>query len=175
MIEYIGILFTLISVYLSRNSNRYCWVFGIVGVIMYFMIFFKIHDYLNMFLQVVFFIQCVYGWFHWSKTNISPSYLQYKAENLIIVPLFIFLFSLSRVIASRDPFLDSITTTLSIYATYLLSRKKIEGWVYWVVSDLFLVMLFFKNDMYPSMVTYFIFLLLSISGFLKWRKDIKEA
>jgi nicotinamide mononucleotide transporter len=69
--------------------------------------------------------------------------------------------------------LDVITTVLSLLAMWYLSVKKIAGWVIWFVVDILMIIMFINAKLYPSVVLYIILTLLTINGFLEWKKNIK--
>ena len=68
--------------------------------------------------------------------------------------------------------LDSLTTSLSLTAMLLLARRKLENWIYWIVVDIIYIPLFFYKGLYIASLQYLIFLLLAISGYLKWKKSL---
>lgn len=68
--------------------------------------------------------------------------------------------------------LDSITTSLSIAAMVFLIRKNIEAWALWIIADILYIRLFINSEHYMSAILYFIFLLMSIKGFVDWKKEL---
>lgn len=69
------------------------------------------------------------------------------------------------------PFLDSAVTTLSIMATFLLIKKKVEAWILWIINDILLIILFNMNGLDISSYVYFIFLILATTGLIRWIKQ----
>ena len=70
--------------------------------------------------------------------------------------------------------LDSITTSLSLTAMLLLARRKIENWIFWIIADLIYIPLFLYKGLYIASLQYFVFLILAISGYIEWKKNIKK-
>lgn len=124
-------------------------------------------------LQSVFAFQSISGWFKWNDNKIKTSYLSNRWLFLLIFPIWIILYLGSKYFNGSDLVLDSLTSSLGILAVYLTSNKKVESWIIWSICDLFLVFLFIKNDLYLSSILYFVFLIISILGFFKWRRDIE--
>ena len=71
-------------------------------------------------------------------------------------------------------FLDSITTALSLTAMLLLARRKIENWIYWIIADIIYIPLFIYKELYITSFQYFVFLALAISGYMEWKKNLKN-
>ena len=74
----------------------------------------------------------------------------------------------------KQPYLDGITTGLSIVGTLLLAFKKIDNWYYWIAADVLYIYLFITQELYWSAGIYFVFLLLAISGLKTWNMSSKE-
>lgn len=70
--------------------------------------------------------------------------------------------------------LDSLTTSLSLTAMLLLARRKIENWIFWIIADLIYIPLFLYKGLYIASLQYFVFLILAISGYIEWKKNIKK-
>ena len=71
-------------------------------------------------------------------------------------------------------FLDSITTALSLTAMLLLARRKLENWIFWIVADIIYIPLFIYKGLYITSGQYFVFLILAISGYFEWKRDIEN-
>jgi nicotinamide mononucleotide transporter len=77
--------------------------------------------------------------------------------------------------SSKHPGLDAISTIFSLFANFLLANKVIQTWFYWMVVNITLVWVFLFENMYPSAILYGIFFIMSIFGYLSWRKDLKTV
>lgn len=174
VVEILAIIFSAFSVYFTYRSNRYCWPVGFIGIIFYFSIFYSNRDWINMSLQVVFGIQSIVGWINWSDGKIVTSFLKNKFLLLLVFPLWGILYCISILATGSDAILDSLTSSLSLFAIYLMSCRKIESWILWAICDIFLIFLFIDNELYLSSCLYFVFLVMSILGFFKWRSLLNE-
>jgi nicotinamide mononucleotide transporter len=186
-VELIGTLFGLISVYYASVVNVATWPTGIVNELFLFVLFFQVRLYADMFLQVYFFVITIYGWYKWNSniTDNRVSILDLKAKLLLSV--LIVAGSVGTGFVIRDlhnllphyfpvqaayPFIDSGIMVASIFATILLSRKKIETWYLWILIDVICVGLYFNKQVHFLAVEYFIFLVLASYGLYKWKKQI---
>lgn len=174
VIELLATLFSLLSVVASIKNSVLTWPLGIVGILFYMLHFHNIGLLANTILQLVFLAQCLYGWYNWKSSNddIIVSSLN-KAENTYFGLLF---FAINLVIfllnnSSKCSILDSTTTSLSLVAMILLANKKIQTWYYWIIADIFYILLFLSNKDYLSMITYSVFLFLAITGLKQWNNE----
>lgn len=183
MIELIAVVFSLLSVVLTIRKSIWCWPTGIVGIIAFFILFLDERLYADTCLQTIMLIQSLYGWWYWlhggmnkaSAKVTSLSIAQQIAYSVLIIMAWILIsiFFKSYTNASL-PFFDSAVTTLSLFANWLLAKKKIENWYLWIVADVGYVVLFSYKHLYLSALTYFIFLILAIYGFILWRKNLRR-
>ncbi|AYL95816.1 nicotinamide riboside transporter PnuC [Mucilaginibacter celer] len=188
-IELLGTVFGLISVYYASAVNVLTWPTGILNELFFFILFFQVRLYADMFLQVYFFVITIYGWYNWNsgKTDLSISGLDLKA--MLILLLLMAMGSVGVGVLIKNihhllpryfsvpaafPFIDSAVMVASIFATVLLSRKKIETWYLWIAVDVVCVGLYFKKQIYFFSIEYFIFLLLASYGLYHWRKELKN-
>lgn len=176
IIETIAVLSTLLSVFLTVKGNILCWPMSLIGVTFYSVIFYQNNLFADLLLQVIFFIQSILGWINWKKPKSDLPISWLKRESvwyligimiLIYLPIFIF----ASGIGGHMPFLDSMVATLSITATFLLIKKKIEAWILWIINDILLIILFNMNGLDISSYVYFIFLILATTGLIRWLKQ----
>ena len=186
-VELIGTLFGFISVYFASRANILTWGTGIVNELFLFIMFFQIQLYADMFLQVFFFAVTLYGWYNWKKQpkQNSITSTDFKAKlwiaSIIIIGIFVtgFLFRnihlyLPRYfkIEAAYPYADSFVMILSVVATVLLARKKIETWYLWIIVDVVCVFLFFKKGVVFLALEYLVFLGMAVNGLFNWKKQL---
>ena len=173
--ETLAVLFTLISVYLTIKSNILCWLFGIIGIILYLFIFFKSNLYMQSALQIIFLIQSIFGWYYWDL-NKEEIYKFISGRALVIdIIVSIILISISTFFISKNnknvdpqPLLDSITTVLSILATWYMARKVIYHWIIWIIVDIFSIILFLSQHLYYSVGLYILLMFMCVNGMISW-------
>ncbi len=189
-VELIGTLFGLISVYLASRANILTWATGIINELFLFILFFQVQLYADMFLQVYFFIVTLYGWYNWKQKTKQNSITStgFKIKIWITGIIFIgtalsgFLFSNIHLFIPQYfttpasyPYADSLVMVLSIIATVLLARKKIETWYFWIAVDIICIFLFFKKGIVFLAMEYLIFLGLATYGLWNWKKQMNHG
>lgn len=177
MIEIGAVIFSLLSVYYTVKNKLVAWPIGIVGIIFYTLYFFNMDIVGNMYLQFLFLLQSLYGWYNWKNIDKKITNLD-KIDNINIIistciSTYIIYFILSIIDSSFNIF-DSITTGISLTAMLLLARHKIESWCYWILVDILYTLFFIYIGSYLSAITYFTFLILAIIGLKQWNIEIKK-
>ena len=128
-----------------------------------------------------FFLVSIYGWYFWSRekdkvliNNISK--LENKDYNNLI---FLFLFSIVSIYFVYVQFdkwndwtayADCITTAIFFVAMWLMAKRKVESWIFWIIGDIITVPLYFYKGLTISSIQYIIFTVLAILGYLSWKK-----
>lgn len=186
-VELIGTMFGLISVYYASKANILTWSTGIVNEVFLFILFFQVHLYADMFLQVYFFIVTIYGWYNWNTSTVENkiAVINTKARwlitiiiivgsllsGLLIKNIHLYLPNYFKVTAAY-PFTDSFVMVLSIVATALLAKKRIENWHLWILVDAICIILYFKKGVYFLSLEYLIFFGLASYGLYQWKKQL---
>jgi nicotinamide mononucleotide transporter len=180
-IELIASFFLLICVWLSARRNIWTWPTGIIGVGIFFYICFESQLYADMWLQVVFLAQSIYGWHFWiygtsaDQDHVPIRKLDLREQGigfLAIITLIILVGYLSNQYTDTDvPYLDATVASMSLIANILLARKVIDNWILWIVADVMYIGLFYYKGLYVTSALYIIFLGIATSGLLQWQKE----
>ena len=187
-IEFIGTILYLLSVWLISRRNILTWPVGIVSVLLYMVLFYQIRLYSDAMEQVYYLGASVYGWWYWSRSRQAKHTIEdvnFSSRRAIVAWLVITAaFSLvlgaimSRVHgwapgvfpeAASYPYLDALTTVMSLVAMWLMARKHIESWIYWIVVDVIGIWLYFVKDVRFISLLYVVLLALAIRGLFDWR------
>lgn len=180
-------VFGLIYVWFSIRQSLYTWPAGIITSLLYCWVFFEAKFYAGMGLQGYYVVISIYGWWSWrtgakagtddkklqvTYTN-SNLWIKLFVINLLLTVLMYYL--LGRYTDSPIPFGDAFTTSLSIIATWMLARKKIEQWIIWIFVDLVSVGLYMYRGLYPTVFLFMVYAIMAGIGFYEWRKESEKA
>lgn len=182
-LEIFGFATGLVCVYFNAKENILGWPTAMLAVAVYGFIFFENKLYADMGLQIFFFIQSFYGLCLWfqrkgdKKINIQTIHFTdwLLVTGAVIIFYFIIYFVLTAFTDASMPVLDSITTSLSIVASYLLAKKKVENWILWLVADFIYVFMYYEKALFLTAALYLIYLFLASYGYYNWRRLMKEA
>jgi len=188
-VELVGTILYLWSVWLISKRQVLTWPVGIVSVLLYMALFYQIRLYSDTIEQVYYLGASIYGWVIWNKspkddgqiTDVSYSNKQAMIVWIIVTGTISILVSIlmSRIHlllpvlfpeAASYPFLDALTTIMSFTAMWLMAKKKIESWVYWIIVDVIGIWLYFVKDVKFISLLYVILFFMAINGLRSWHK-----
>ena len=181
MLEFIAVLFGLLSVWFAKNNDIRVFPTGIISVSIYIFINYSVELYANAGINLYYFIMSLYGWVLWSSKNekIKTEISRCNKNELffsIFLSIFFFLiiYYLVKISDSVVPMVDSITTSLSLVAMFLMARRKVENWIYWIIADLIYIPLYFYKGLLLTSFQFLVFLIIAILGYLSWSKKLNE-
>ena len=183
-IELLGAILGILYIVFSIRQNILTWPTGLLTSLLYIVVFFKSGVYAAMGLQVYYVFISIYGWYFWLKgkntNNKSQLPVQLVNKRLWIkiglISILIYsaiLFILIKFSDSDVPYLDSLTTSLSIVATWMLAKKYIEHWIIWIFVDLVSTGLYIYKNLWPTVVLFIIYTIMAFLGYIEWKKDLK--
>ena len=123
----------------------------------------------------------VYGGEHWSRKK-DDVYInkvstlekkEYKFILLLALGSLIFIYIVYNQFDKWDnwtAYVDNITTAIFFVAMWLMAKRKIESWIFWIIGDLITIPLYFYKGLTISSIQYIIFTVLAILGYLSWKK-----
>jgi len=179
--EVLAVVFGIISVYLSTRENIWSWPTALVNVALYFVVFFDAKLYADMGLQVVYFALSLYGWYEWlyGGENRTELHVSRTSRALGVRLLVIGIASaallgtiLARFTDAALPYVDSATTSTSLVAQWMMTRKILENWAVWAVVDVVYVAMFIFKQLYLTAGLYSVFLVLAIMGYVQWKRSL---
>lgn len=180
-LEGIAVFFGILSVWYAKKENILVFPTGIISVVIYIYICFFAKLYADMGINFVYFVMSIYGWYMWSRKDdakpVIPISWSTKKDHIISAIMLIgFFFTLSYFLTnytdSNVPIIDSTTTSIFIVGMWLMARKKIENWIYWIIGDIISIPLYFYKDLALTSIQFTVFLVLAIMGFIEWRRKL---
>lgn len=185
-LEWFGVITGLLYLYLEIKQRPSMWIIGFISSLVYVIVFFQTKFYADGVLNSYYVAVSVYGFWLWlfGKSNTKDekpvqNYIRIVPKTffiLLAVTLVLFVtiyFVLTNFTDSSIPLGDSLVTSLSIVATWMLAKKIIEHWVVWVVVNGLSVFLFIVKGLYPTSFLYLCYGVLSVVGYFQW-KHFKE-
>lgn len=176
-VEVLGFVTGGWCVWLVVRDNIWNWPVGIANAGFFVVVFWRARLYADATLQVIYIILGFLGWYMWLRGGQNHGRLRVRSVGrkeaawvgvTFVVGTVIATFYL-RSVGDSAPFLDALTTTLSLAAQYLLTRKFIESWTIWIVVDVIYVGLYVSRDLHLTGILYAVFLGMAIVGLKHWR------
>lgn len=179
ILELIAMTFTLICVYLTSKQNILCWGAGIIGVIAFFLIYLDEKLYFQTALQVIFFIQSIYGWLLWRKNSkdfdvkVITNIKLFKHLLIIILISLLVGFIMNHLNYGTLPYLDTLASGLALLGTYYLAKKYLQSWIIWMIVNIMLLSILTYQELYIIAILEVILFIISLNAYITWKKDLK--
>jgi len=176
--ELVAVAFGFAYIVLAIRQQRACWIAGGISTAIYIAIFIESGLPLQAALQVVYVAMSVYGWIAWrpgaelQKPRSWPWSRHLVALAAVGVAAATGAPLLDRYAGSDAPLADSLGTFASIVATWLLARRYVDTWYWWIVVDTGLAVLFASQGLRLTAVLYLAYALLAIAGWRSWRRSM---
>jgi nicotinamide mononucleotide transporter len=182
MTEVLGFVTGGVCVWLVVREHVANWPIGLANNLFFFALFLSAGIYADMTLQVVYFALGVYGWWNWLYGGLHRHVLLIsktsRLEWISLIPAIpLTTWALMEVlirVKDSAPFLDGITTILSLAAQFLLCRKRLENWFFWIVADVIYVPMYLGRSLPLTATLYGGFLIMCLFGLYQWRGKWKE-
>lgn len=180
-LELVAVLFGIVSVYLSTRENIWSWPTALVNVSLFFALFYRSGLYSDTGLQVVYFVLSIYGWYEWlyggaNRTAISVSRTTRKTWMVLcaigVVAWAVLGSITSRLPGTALPYVDAATTTVSLLAQWMMTRKLLENWAIWIAVDVVYIGMFIFKGLYLTAFNYGIYLALAVLGYITWKRSL---
>jgi nicotinamide mononucleotide transporter len=172
----LGIAYLLLAV----RESLWCWYAAFAGTAIYLWLFWQVSLPMESALQLFYLAMAVYGWQQWRSgarrdggtRPISrwPARLHLYAVIAVLAASAISGALLQRYTDAALPYLDSFTTWGSVLTTWMVARKVLENWVYWLVIDSACIYLYLERGLLLTAVLFMVYLIIVVFGFFQWRQ-----
>lgn len=180
-LEIIGFISGFAGVFLTVKKNKWCFPIGIINVILSCFLFYESRLYADSLQQLVYIPLLIVGWLNWNANTNDEFIVEHLNKKEIVIYFSLFLtsgFLLGYILKAFSnasfPWIDSLATTASFLAQYLIAKKKIENWIIWIAVNVVYIAVYLQKDLELYAVLYLVYLILAIQGYYQWRKHLTE-
>lgn len=171
---------------LAMRQSQLCWYAAFGSTAIFSWLFLDVSLLMESALNVYYLAMAVYGWFSWrsiknkndeSKASISVQRWNLTQHGIAITGVLLMSAGSGYLLAENTgavmPYLDSFTTWGAVLTTWMVTRKVLENWLYWVVIDALAIYLYIDRELYLTALLMIVYVVLAIVGFFMWLKDYK--
>jgi nicotinamide mononucleotide transporter len=183
--EWVAVIFAFAYVVLAIRQSVLCWAASIVSSAIFLVLFWRGGLVMQALLQVFYIVMGIYGWWAWSRGGegarheLPVSRWPLRRHLAALAVIVVVTLVNGRWIAGANggpvPYVDALTTWVSFFATWLVTRKVLENWLYWIVIDLVAAGLYYSQGLRATTVLFVIYSVMAVRGYLQWRKDLERA
>lgn len=183
-LEYVAVFFGIASVLFSRMENILVYPTGIINTVLYTWFCFSWWGlYAEGSLNFYYTIMSIYGWYVWSQKKEGKHLsITWNNKKDWIISLGFFIISwvalfyiLKNHTNSTVPWADSFASAAAYTGMWQMARKKVENWIWWIITNLASIPLYFYKGAVFTSVQYLVFLVLAVMGLITWIKKIRPA
>ena len=185
VLEIVAVVFGFLSVWFSKQNNILVFPTGMISTAIFVYLLFKWELLGDMMINGYYFAMSVYGWYIWTRkvdaTHVTPISTTTQKEKQISIGIFITtLFFVFVVYKSFDKwigwvaYVDTLTTAIFFVGMWLMARRKIENWIFWIIGDIISVPLYLHKGFTFTSFQYLGFTVIAIFGYLAWKKHLNK-
>jgi nicotinamide mononucleotide transporter len=180
--ELAAVAFGVAYILLAIREHRTCWIAGGISTALYVAVFVDAGLPMQAALQLVYVVLSVYGWFAWRLAAAEarpvrswPWQRHLAAAAAIALATAVSAPLAARYVSAAAPVADSAGTWASVFATWLLARRVIDTWAWWIAIDAGLAVLFGRQGLWPTAALYLAYAMLAVAGWRAWRARLLAA
>ncbi|MGB5419070.1 nicotinamide riboside transporter PnuC [Algibacter sp.] len=186
VLEIVAVIFGFLSVWFSKQNNVLVFPTGMISTIIFVYLLFKWELLGDMMINGYYFIMSVYGWYIWTRkvddAHVTPisrmSFNEKKISITIFIGTLLFVYLVYQTFdkwTSWVAYVDSITTAIFFVGMWLMARRKLENWIFWIIGDIISVPLYFYKGFTFTSLQYLGFTFIAIFGYIAWKKSINNS
>jgi nicotinamide mononucleotide transporter len=185
-LELIAVFFGLCSVWYAKKDNIWVFPTGLVSTSIYAYLLWQWSLLGDSMINVYYFIMSIYGWYHWTrkKDDVDEFPVSVMSSKEKVMAVIIFVLTIFFVIVvylyfnkftSWYSYLDTLLTAIFFVGMWLMAKRKIENWLFWIVGDLLSIPLYLLKGYTFTSFQYIVFTIIAVYGYLEWKKILNNS
>ena len=186
LLELFAVTMNILSVIYAKRNSILVYPTGLIGTGIFVYILYNFSLLGDMIINFYFVLMSIYGWYYWAQKKDGQT-LNNVSRTSIKEYYFILILGITSLLSiyliynfydkwnSWTAYVDTITTAIFFVAMYLMARRKVESWIFWIIGDLITIPLYFHKGLTISSIQYLIFLILAILGYISWKKILNSS
>ncbi len=188
-LEKIAIVSGIISVWFSKKGNIWVYPIGILSTIIYIYLSFQGDLFGEATVNLYYTIMSIYGWYNWMRQDGNKELLirisnsstsERRKEILFFIGVYIIIFLALQYIKDAFapgaiPWADALASASAFTGMWLMAKKKVNSWIWWTITNIVSVPLYYVKGYDNTSLYYLILLVLAILGLIEWRKKANEV
>ena len=186
-LEFIAVFTGIASVWFSRLENILVYPVGLINTIIYVYLSFKGHLLGEAAVNIYYTVMSIYGWILWGKTNSQQQHIvkirfsnrqQLAGQILFFISFYIAIFLAltflkKSFVPGAIPWADAFASATAFTAMWLMAKKKVESWYWWIATNIASIPLYFVKSYVFTSVYYLVLLVFAFWGLAEWRRRAK--
>ena len=184
VLEITAVVFGILSVLFSKNNNILVYPSGMISTAIFTYLLYKWFLLGDMMINAYYFAMSIYGWYIWTRksnnivTPITTINTKEKKTCLVIFISSIIFIYLVYIYFDKwnsiTAYIDNLTTAIFFVGMWLMAKRKIENWIFWIIGDVISVPLYYYKGLTFTSLQYLIFTFIAIAGYYSWKKILNK-
>jgi nicotinamide mononucleotide transporter len=186
ILEITGVALGLLSVVYAKKNSVLVYPTGMASTAIFVYILMKWSLLGDMLINAYYFMMSIYGWYYWSQKKEAiyihrVDFTNARERQISVVLFFLslgFIFGVYQVFDRWNnwtAYIDTLTTAIFFVGMWLMARRKVENWIFWIVGDLISIPLYFVKGLTLTSLQYLIFTIIAIFGYRAWKKILNKS
>ena len=181
--EVVAVIFAVLYLVLAIRQNILCWICAGVSTAIFVYVYFAAKLYMESMLNIFYFAMAIYGWISWRAgqpgTDGLPVSVWPWRIHIIALLSIVAISAVSGLILrtytdAAFPYIDSATTFAAIWATFLVARKVLENWWYWLLIDAVSIFIYWSRGLELTAVLFVLYIALIPIGLFSWTRNYRR-
>jgi len=186
ILEMIGVVFGFLSVWYAKKENILVFPTGIIstGIFVYILWVYGLLG--DMLINGYYFSMSIIGWYLWTRKVDADHFIPITKTNrkekkwsiflFVSAVVFVFLvYTFFDKFNSWTAYVDTLTTAIFFVGMWLMAKKKLENWIYWIIGDVISVPLYLYKGLIFTSLQYLLFTIIAFYGYMAWKKNLNKS
>lgn len=183
-LEYVAVIAGIVSVWYSRKENILVYPIGLISTVIYVYLSFKYHLIGEASVNLYYSVLSIYGWYLWALRNKQHEHVLHitfssRRQWLLQLAFFLILYTIiyyclvylqSAFYPAVIPWGDAFASATAYTGMWLMARKKVESWYWWIATNVTSIPLYFVKGLVFTSVFYFVLLVMAFWGLVEWQR-----
>lgn len=185
-LEIIAVIFGFLSVWYSKQENILVYPTGIISTVIFVYLLWQWELLGDMMINFYYASMSIYGWYVWTRKVEGDNYIPITKTTqkehfwslIIFIATCLFTFSVYEYFDKWNnwtAYVDTVTTAIFFVGMWLMARKKLENWIYWIIGDVISVPLYFYKGLTFTSLQYLLFTIIAIYGYKTWKQSLSRG
>ena len=182
-LEFAANVVTALSVFLAGRNSVHTWWSGIIGCILFALMFYQVKLYADVALQGFFVVTSVLGWYQWLHGRDGRERVITQTAWTVLVAMlitgmvvtFIYGYVLHHYTDAYAPFIDSAVLAFSVLAQLLLMQRRVETWLFWLLVNSIAIPLYASRELYFTAALYSVYWVNAVVAWYEWRRQMSAV
>ncbi len=181
--ENLAVALAVTYLLLAMRENIWCWYAAFISTLIFTVLFWNVSLPMQSLLNLYYMAMAVYGWWQWKKGGAEHEGIAIhrwsSARHAVAIGTVVLISLASGWYLSANtetfwPYISSLTTWGSVLCTWMVARKVLENWLYWLVVDCVAIFIYLERELYSTVGLFVIYIVIAFVGYFQWVKLYRQ-